>query len=392
MQKGIGGPNITQPLRIKEISFSIKPINRLTPSVSSAFSDCHLRGVLLANKIEGFLLKSPKAYLGSIIHILLEESNKGIITNFDQFETRWDYLIKGVETHLSSSPLTRHLIPFNRTIPDLLQKKFKCWEIINIENHNHIPIETGQQTISSSTRCSHETELWVQTRDGLVGGYIDSLIHAPEGTILLEYKSGSIFSKDSNSDSRRIIRDDYLNQIILYAGLFYESFGSWPIETRIISIANGSTVIRVNPLNYQTLIDKLKKDIALTNCIIRRESNRQFLISHLASPSNDTCLYCNYRPICSSYWNDRSKFHESPWPRDVIGIVQNVVLLGNNTQLVTIIQTSPREEIVTIRGLAPSRYDLSGTVGKVLAFYNLNSDVGFTNYKQGLLTTIYLND
>lgn len=360
----------------------------MSPSTYTAFSQCRLKGVLLLNKTEDLLLKSPRAYLGSIIHVLLEEGLKRTIENFEQFEERWEELIERTESELSHSPLTRHLVPFSITIPELLQKKFKCWETIRDIMHS-----PGGSTLTRPHHLiadSNLTELWVQTCDGLIGGFIDSIQIRPEGAVLFEFKSGEIFTHDTVSNISRDIREDYLNQLSLYAGLFFESYGTWPSEIRLVSIANGTIPVPVSPISSQLLINEIKTDISQTNCLIRRESNKLALICSLASPSSDSCRFCSYRPMCKPYWDAREKNPDQLWPRDVQGNVLNVALLGNNTQLVTIRQTQAEGDLITIRGLTPSRYDLSETVGKHLAFYNLNSDIGLNNYKEGQLTTIYI--
>ncbi|SDO58350.1 PD-(D/E)XK nuclease superfamily protein [Paenibacillus sp. yr247] len=72
-------------------------------------------------------------------------------------------------------------------------------------------------------------ERWIETPDGKLGGYVDKIVHTSVGYEIIDYKTGEV--KGQNG-----IKTEYSTQLMLYAGILYESSGEWPgRETAIIS-------------------------------------------------------------------------------------------------------------------------------------------------------------
>jgi hypothetical protein len=366
----------------------VSPIRRLSPSQYTSFKTCFLKGVLAANKVPGSLPNHPKAYLGTIIHSLIAKGTTGQISDFSDFQLSWDKSLASIEEELGRSALTRHLLPLKRHIPNMADSKFRCWDTVklNIRSINKYRIveldgHRWPRTIS---------EVWVQTPDGLLGGFIDSVARTSEGTFIVEYKTGGILSNDgSYSDEEASIKPEYLTQVSLYAGLYYQTIGQWPVGVIIASVSGEIFEIQYDRDNCLSLIHQAKKDLAITNCTIRKSYRNNYdVLDKLANPSIQACAHCNYRPSCERYWQVRQS-HKDGWPMDFDGILKEVKEFGDETQLIRLENKDIEGQIITVRKINKTRHDLSNDIGRELKIYNLNLDSGENNFKAGALTTMY---
>lgn len=374
------------PLKVP-CKLPISPVQRISPAIYTSFKACRLMGVLSANKVPILLPKHPKAYLGTIIRDLIARGMTGQISDFDHFCKLWDEQIASIENKLLESDLTRHLVPLSRNISDMAQSKFLCWEIIR---SNINKTQTDRIDVPSHDMRPHKrSESWVQTKDGVVGGLIDLIVQEPSGTVIVEFKTGNIFSNDSEQNGNNDeIRLDYLTQIRLYAGLFRESKGYWPSNIRIATIDGKKYNVRYDETDCVSLLDKAKKDLSSTNCIIRTlYRDYDALLDRLAFPNINTCKYCNYRPGCSRYWREKSLNRDEQL--DCRGIIREVFKLGDGTQFAKLEDVDLGRTIM-IRKIYHSRYDISKAIGREIIVCNLLSDHGAYNFKAGMLTTICL--
>ena len=364
----------------------IDPIRRLSPSQYTFFKGCNLKGVLMANRSPVSLPKHPKAYLGTIIHSLIAQGTTGQISDLNDFQRAWDNRVATIDAELSQSPLTRHLLPLKKYIPDMADSKFKCWKTVkqNISSINR----HGAREFDVYKPPRKISEAWVQTPDGRLGGFIDSVAYESEGTFIVEYKTGGILScEETDSDEDASIKPEYLTQVYLYAGLYYQTIGQWPIGIIIASVSGEIFDIPYDKDYCLSLIRQAKKDLAVTNCIIRKSyRNGSDIFRHLAKPSIHTCVRCNHRPGCEQYWQARQSVDDG-WPIDFKGVLKEVTELGDGTQLIKLERHNG--QIVTIRKIDRNRYDLSNETGQWLEIYNLSIDSGVNNFKVGALTTVY---
>jgi hypothetical protein len=332
---------------------------------------------------------SPYAQIGSIIHALISETSAGKIENFSQFDALWDTHIQQLEHNLIKSHLTQHFVPLNKNIQNLSNKKFQCWDIVQDIKSSFSSYSYSK--LPPSSERTFLSERWVQTQDGRIGGFIDAIVKDIKGNpIIIEFKTGEIFSPETSLiNSEKVIRLEYLTQVYIYAALFYENRGIWPSKILITSISGDIVEVKFDQNFCLSLIEIVKKEIATTNGIIREYYNdNQTLLLHLAKPSIKACFFCLYRPICKNYWKVREMDISNDWPKDTKGIVQDVKILGNGMQLVHL-KNKIHDNIVSIRGLNPLRYDLTHMEGQEIAIYNLYSEFPENSYKEGSLTTIY---
>jgi hypothetical protein len=145
--------------------------------------------------------------------------------------------------------------------------------------NQEIPISAG------ASLSTIEVEIDVQSADGLFHGRIDRVEHQHDGDILYDFKSA--------------LRDDpderYERQLQLYALMWHDTRGRWPISAYVVYPLVGRThIVSIEPGHCQTVVEESIK-------VVQRLSEDE-PVSALANPGK-VCSVCEYRPWCKPFWN-----------------------------------------------------------------------------------------
>ena len=84
--------------------------------------------------------------------------------------------------------------------------------------------------------------MWVESKDGLVGGFIDYVYNLKEGPVICDYKSGNIFDESSSN-----VKPGYETQLRLYAALYHTTTGIWPARLEIVPLQGTHVEVRFEP-------------------------------------------------------------------------------------------------------------------------------------------------
>jgi CRISPR/Cas system-associated exonuclease Cas4 (RecB family) len=164
----------------------------------------------------------------------------------------------------------------------------------------HSRVSTAQgEMVHAQTTGENSDVIWaevpVQSQDGLLSGRVDYAERLPNGGIrLLDYKSA--------------LRDDvperYERQLQLYALLWYETFGEWPVEAYLHYPFTGA----IHPVHIQPHICQQQGDDArqLVNRFLENTSPAQ-----LATPGT-VCTVCEFRPWCQAFWKWQADHKQYP--------------------------------------------------------------------------------
>ena len=98
------------------VSPKILPILRVTPTKYLLLRDYALRGVWSASGINALLPSSPRAALGTVIHRIIEEAGKGLISSIKDFEVSWERSIREEEAMLINSWIEAHFVPLKESL------------------------------------------------------------------------------------------------------------------------------------------------------------------------------------------------------------------------------------------------------------------------------------
>jgi len=308
----------------------------------------------------------PVARLGTVTHAVLESAVKGLMTDMGSFESIWNDEQKKVEDKMITNPVEAHLVPLETTVLNYDVKKLMCFGLI--EQFLHAPV--------TEEVVSQETEKWVESSDGKIGGMIDLVIQHKEGAEIVDYKTGSIVDEQSGGG----IKEDYVVQLKLYAGIYFEALGSWPVRLSLIGLDKKKYDVSFSHEDCLDLMDKARQLVDEVNELI--ESGLE--PKDFANPSPSTCKYCSYRPACRKYWLIRNS--SDGWPIDASGKVKTKTVLGNGFCRV---ELDTKEGSCIIRGLGSDKYKFLNTDASNLLFCNLANDSTEGHYKEQLLTAGY---
>lgn len=329
---------------------TLKPIRRLSPSRYTAMRSCLLREVWIAADNEPLLSPSPSAELGSIIHELLACAGRRQLGSGtgDAVERAWVGLVLAAEKRMALSPPRRHLVPLSHSIPDYHVRRLRAFRrAVEIASAAASTRSGGLKRVPVNTGF----EVWVESRDGQIGGYIDRVLVTPEGVVLSDYKSGAILALGKSSN-RTVISQAYKEQLTLYAALFQHKFGIWPVSLELVPLQGAPVSVSYDEASATRLLEDA--------CVLMREANRRVAevkngcspVTELASPSVENCMFCLYRPACEAYWLARRQRPEARWPADVAGQLMESVRLRNGKWCMRISQRdSQKPSCVTVRNL-----------------------------------------
>ena len=331
----------------------LKPIRRLSPSRYTEMRCCLLREVWTAADNESLLPPSPLAVLGTVIHELLRSAGRGELEGEGngKIERTWLDLVALAEKKMELSAMQRHQVPLSRSIPDYEVKKLRaCHRAAEIAR---VAIRWQGSRYKQGTKYIG-FEVWVESPDGQIGGYIDRATMTPEGVILSDYKSGAVFNSSRNSPSGGI-RQTYREQLLLYAALFQLNCGVWPIRLEVVPLQGQPITIPFDTGEAQRIFKDASTFLYEANQRIEEVKNRHKEIIELATPRVANCMLCLFRPMCRAYWLARTQEVQGKWPTDVRGTVIEMTRQHNGKVCIRIEPGVPStSSCITVRNLTDS--------------------------------------
>lgn len=141
----------------------------------------------------------------------------------------------------------------------------------------------AEPTLQNNVAGAIETEIAVRSDNGLFHGRIDRAEHQPVGTRLIDFKTA--------------LRDDlperYERQLQLYALMWHDTRGEWPVEAEVVYPLAGSRYPVAIP---SARCERVAQESAGVVGRLRNAEAR-----HLATPGN-VCKVCEFRPWCAPFW------------------------------------------------------------------------------------------
>lgn len=346
----------------------LEPVKRLSPSTYSQIQQCALKGILQVNRVPPMLPVDPAARLGSVAHKVLEMANQGHIKDL---EAAWDQSLQQVEDEMRSAGET-FLLPLRESAQMYEVKKRitlnAAKKIITSIDHQVSNYVTDLQSIGA--------EIWLESADGLLGGLADRIVPTDQGVEIKDYKTGTVIEHETGE-----IKKAYDVQLLLYAVLYYEATGTWPVRLTISTLSGEEHNVPVDKERATQLMNEAREKLQELN--IHIISGTPF--EELAQPNSVACVFCSYRPACSAYWNNRS--HDPKWPPDTKGSVHEVTQLGNRTLRAVI---GDESGTITVRGIPAERFTFLQEEAKSVMFCNLKRESVEGVYKPSLKTTGYV--
>lgn len=129
-----------------------------------------------------------------------------------------------------------------------------------------------------------EVEVPLQSKDGLFRGRVDRAEHRSDGTWLFDYKAAL----------REDLPERYSRQLQLYAFIWHDARGEWPVQARVLyPLAGREHAVSIHPGVCQQVAAESLQTVSRLQGVTRAE--------HLATPG-DVCRVCEFRPWCAPFW------------------------------------------------------------------------------------------
>lgn len=349
-----------------------KLLDQISPSQYFSATQCRYK-LILANafRFKQLLPTSPNAYLGSVLHKMIELISKRVIQNDEDFEDNWRALIEEKEAQLKNEGLTA-LTPIKFFCEDYALKKLKIKALIKKK-----PIFTKTNTNFKKTHFPEE-KLFNQCKS--ISGVVDLLIINDDGAVLLDFKTGSIYEGSLNENGEEVLKKGYEYQLKLYAYLCYLKKGIFPNKLFIVTIENAyieiSSTFDECERIYNGALLFLKQ---LNEAIINGDEQQ------LANCSIENCKFCGYRPACRAYgeWL-KINYAET---HDLRGTMVKMNVFENNTIGIEMIVANQK---VLINGFSLfEKEDLTNKVNQELNVYNVKKSKLSVNGTANHYTVIY---
>lgn len=352
---------------MNKVPEKLKPLKRISPSRYTAMKKCPYR-VVLANSYSAPLLPYPPAsHLGNVIHECIRLIISGVIKTNAEFDKTWKYLLAKQEKALVDRGFEFYK-PLSENVPGYTIKKLQVKSLLKSRGKTNI-----QENKKTST--SILTEKWLEAKDSLIGGYTDIIFNRNDYIKLSDFKSGGVFLEEGE------IKEEYEDQLKLYAYLYSQVFGKYPDQLSIIDLEKKEYLVTFTPQGCEALADKAKEALSKINSLIEKNERRA-----LAKPTWDHCKSCLYRPACSFYWQLPLSEGISTF-RDVRGRVTAVNKFRNGN-LNTTLNTCNGELIVSQVSGEYSSF-LTDSIGKEVAFYNVMQSKRIRGYRAIKTTKVY---
>lgn len=353
--------------KIGEINF--KEIKRISPSQFYSMKNCAYKSLLAeAFDKKPLLPLSPNAYFGTVLHKMLELIAKGIVKNEDDFNAEFDKQVKALEEDLKQKD-------FGFFVP--LKIKLRNFGLKKIQLKKHLRSESEKPT--SLGNIKFYSEKWFESQDKLIGGKVDLVIENGNEIEILDFKTGAI-TQDCLDDEGEIysdVKNEYKEQLKLYAFLYFENTGKFPIRLSLVDLAKQKFCVEFSEQECKALFEEAKNLLKSTNDCIKTE-----IFS--AHPKVENCKYCLYRPACSFFIK---KLKTDFSFNDVLGEIKEVRKFQNgNVSL--FLQNG--NKVLTIKNFISEDFDeLNNNKNKQIIVYNVKREATEFVYSAANTTMIY---
>lgn len=352
---------------IGKISF--KEIKRISPSQYYSMKNCAYKSLLAeAFDKKPLLPVSPNAYFGTVLHKMLELIAKGIVRSESDFNNMFDEQVGIIERSLQQQGFSFY-IPLQKNVKDFGMKKVLL--------KKHLRASSGQNENPSS--ANFHSEKWLESKDKLIAGKVDLLVEKENETEIIDFKTGSVTEDvlDDAGDFFTEVKEEYKEQLKLYAYLYFENTGRFPARLSIVDLAKQEFKVEFSAPECHTIYEQAKKLLHSTN-----ESIKEGVFQ--ANPTETNCKYCLYRPACSfflRYIDAQDAFN------DVCGTVTNVTTYRNGNVSV-FLQRNEKHAIITNFPFEMSD-QLFARRNKRISIYNLRKEATEFVYSATKTTMIY---
>ncbi len=341
------------------------PLDRISPSRYTFLKACAYR-VILANTYENPLLPyAPYGHFGNVVHEAIRAVLTRNVTTIEGFNQKWQELIDVEENRLVE-------LGFDFMVP--LKKSMKKGYSLKKMQVRSLLNRAASTSMSDHSNISFENEVLLETQDALIAGRADLISTVDSFVRITDFKSGKILADEGD------VKQDYEDQLKLYAYLYYSMNDRFPNELVLVDLERNTYQIDFTESDILEAGEEAKDLLASTNSYVT-QGNKQ----GLAEPSHENCSYCLYRPACEYHWELPDT--EDSFYANINGVLEEVKTFRNGNVNATIRTNGNR---VVVSNIPPSEVEpLRDQLNSQIAIYNVIRSENEGWYKAGRTTMIY---
>ena len=253
---------------------------------------------------------TPRMELGTIIHLLYHWSflNRRVGVTLPQAEQKFDQLVADTERRLSASPISAHLVPLSSSCDVYITRRHSA-----VRHAVREPSPRGSGVARGARQLSEES---IESSDGWIKGSMDAVYFNGDAIDIIDRKSGDV-TRDG------VLRESYVMQLKLYAGLVHDAEGIMPQSLALIDGAFNRYEVDFTPDEVMALYSSAKEWLgAIREEVLSRPGN----LASLADPRPSNCKNCQLRPNCRPYW-EAVRQGAQGFPMDFAFTVETVEVL-----------------------------------------------------------------
>ena len=276
----------------------LREIRATSPTLAETMRACPLRAALSRTSgSSDFVLGSPKAWLGTAYHEVLEkivDHPVGESSVEDAVNRIWDRAISAQQARAAAHALDGRFGP-PATWPGYHVARasalLRAQELV-AKQMPAAPVSPPRSGARGSVR---EQEL---------AAFSGKLVGRPDvirGDEVVDYKSGAILEYDSATDSD-VVKAAYVRQLRIYGFLVRENLGWWPRRGTLLPLGGAGVELSLEPAECER--DAAAAVSLLDEYNAKREEVRS--VEDLATPSTAACKWCPFKVICPAFWRTAS--------------------------------------------------------------------------------------
>jgi CRISPR/Cas system-associated exonuclease Cas4 (RecB family) len=350
-------------------TIAFKKISRVSPSQFHSMKNCAYKSLLAeAFEKKSLLPVSPNAYLGTVLHKMLELISRGEIKNETEFNLRFDCEILLMENKLKELGYD-FFVPLQMNVRDFGMKK------IQLKKH----LRNAAASPREQTGINFISEKWLESKDKLVGGRMDLIIEEADETEIIDFKTGAITEDvfDDNGETYLEVKNEYQEQLKLYAYLYFDSTGKFPTQLSLVDLAKQKFNVEFTEEECKSVFEEAKNLLTETNKSIDTTAFK-------ANPSETNCKFCLYRPACKFYLQFLTTEN---YFNDVCGLVKDVVQYQNGNVSVFVEKGNNK---ISVTGFTTDKFEyFNRNRNKQINLFNLRKEATEFVYSATKTTKIY---
>lgn len=146
-------------------TLELRPMTAVSPSRFSGMQKCPLREAWAGCRADGLVPSSPSAFLGSVVHKVIEVAMLGTEQDLGQL---FDGLASAADDRLRQDPIHRRWVPLSVQAPDYQEMRQRAIERAEA-------VARKPEAHAARTRRRAGPEVRVSARGGRVRGSIDEV-------------------------------------------------------------------------------------------------------------------------------------------------------------------------------------------------------------------------